>query len=123
MRYDEENLELVKASLNSSLEDIPALNRFQLVLDYGMFALAGLEPLSEVCDYVTVIKEKLLAFAVLYKPMQYLYEKQIRATALAHFFGLSLNYNTAVIKVKQFEGIRRPSLKPFYGFHHDLFWI
>lgn len=48
VRYDEENLELLKASLNSSLEDIPALNRFQLVLDYGMFALAGLEPLSEV---------------------------------------------------------------------------
>lgn len=121
MRYDEENLELVKASLNSSLEDIPALNRFQLVLDYGMFALAGLEPLSEVCDYGTVIKEKLLAFAVLYMPMQYLYEKKIQAIALEHFFGLSLNYNTAVIKVKQFEGIRRSSLKPFYGFHHGLF--
>lgn len=123
MRYDEENLELVKASLNSSLEDIPALNRFQLVLDYGMFALAGLEPLSEVSDY-SIIKEKLLAFAVLYMPMQYLYEKQIRATALEHFFGLSLNYNTAVIKVKQFEGIRRFSLKPVYGFfHHGLFGI
>lgn len=58
MRYDEENLELVKASLNSSLEDIPALNRFQLVLDYGMFALAGLEPLSEVSDYSNELSKR-----------------------------------------------------------------
>lgn len=37
-------------------------------------------------------------------------------------FGLSLNYKTAVIKLKQFEGIRISSLKPFYGPIMALFW-
>ncbi|KAG8320377.1 hypothetical protein J6590_070663 [Homalodisca vitripennis] len=51
VRYDKANLELIKNALrNSSLDDIPPLNRFQLVLDYGMFGLAGLEPLDEVLD-------------------------------------------------------------------------
>ncbi|XP_054280579.1 aminopeptidase N-like [Macrosteles quadrilineatus] len=58
VRYDQANLKLLKEALNSSREEIPILNRMQLVLDYGLYALSGLEPVPQVLELMDFLADE-----------------------------------------------------------------
>lgn len=58
MKYDKKNLELIKEALANRSEEIPLMNKFQLIMDYGLFALAGTESLPEVNPlFLTILIE------------------------------------------------------------------